>query len=214
MEYRPVPRINASAASVQGRTYIWGGEDSLTAISKETAHRIDSFDPYLETWSSLTTTGHPPPCGLCDGVCASTGHYLYICGGCDTSDRYDTHLYQLDVRSLTWKQLPSYPTWNSRHCYIERSKMICNQHKLALWGGYVSNIPVRPTVNDGSSIATSQYLISRMVCAACTCGNLSNRQMLMAFMFQIKMREGGLHYPLGQTKLILCCSGPPGSKFS
>ena len=142
----PEPRIN-----LQCRVeHIWGGEDSSTAIRKETAHRIDSYDPYL---------GHPPPCGLRDGACASTGHYLYICGGYDTSDRYDTHLYQLDVRSLTWKQLPSYPTWNSRHCYIERSKMICNQHKLVLWGGHVSNIPVRPTVNEGTWIFNSNLLV-------------------------------------------------------
>lgn len=162
VEYQPVLRSKASAASVQGIAYVWGGEeviDSSAAVTREVANRIDSFDPFLETWSSLTTSGHPPPSGLCDGACASSGHYLYICGGYDTSKRYDTHLYQLNVRSLTWKQLPSYPTEKGQHCYIERSEMVCNQHKVALWGGVVSNIPVRPTVNDGTWISKSNLIV-------------------------------------------------------
>lgn len=178
-EYYPVPRTGACAASVQGKLYVWGGEEvknssishsevrgnrmvhgsrKLSPGSREVASTIELFDPYLEIWSSLTTTGHSPPNCLSGGRATSTGHYMYICCGTAEDRRYNTHLYELDVRSLTWKQLPSYPM-NRYFCYLDQPEMVCNQHKLVLFGGMVCSYPIfgqSTAANDASLISNTE----------------------------------------------------------
>lgn len=105
------------------------------------------------TWQTRPTTAKHSP-GLYCGACASSGHYLYLYGGCDGS-YCQISLYQLDTNSLVG---PSYPV----------GLWLCHGLKLILVGryGYPSG-PTHPeseftkdSRSDGAGWTNGQHMFN------------------------------------------------------
>ena len=151
--YEPSPVWGHFSAPVQNRWYTWGGDSKDVEDEKisweDFKSSVNTYDPYLETWTRLNTTGTPPS-GVYGGACAAVGHHLYTYGGRDTSNSY-VHVdsfHQLDTRTLVWSELPNGPMRKAG------SRMIACDNKLFLLGGY--GIPSGP-IQPGSEFILDEY---------------------------------------------------------
>ena len=140
--YEPSPVWGHFSAPVQNRWYTWGGYSNDVDDEKisweDFKSSVNTYDPYLETWTRLNTTGTPPS-GVCYGACAAVGHHLYTYGGLDTSGSYVDSFHQLDTRTLVWSELPNGPMRKAG------SRMIAYDNKLFLLGGKgIPSGPIQP----------------------------------------------------------------------
>ena len=68
------------------------------------ANCIEKFDPYLEVWHQLNTTGTPHP-GLDGAACSSIAELMYMYGGDNwTGCCGEGVLSCLNTKTLTWSQ--------------------------------------------------------------------------------------------------------------
>ena len=118
---------------------MWGGgtEDFFTS-RREKIVSIESFDSYLETWTSKTTKGDPPP-WLYLGACASSGH-IYAYGGRDGQSDYGS-LYEFNTRTSSWRELAPHSA-DSPMKKLGHGMVVWGE-KCVLFGGY--GIPSGPT---------------------------------------------------------------------
>ena len=149
--YEPSPVWGHFSAPVQNQLYTWGGnskdvEDEKISL-EDFKSSVNTYDPYLETWTRLNTTGTPPS-GVSAGACAAVGHHLYTYGGVDTPDSYNDSFHQLDTRTLVWSKLPNGPMRKAV------SHMIALRDKLFLFGG--RGIPSGP-IQPGSEFILDEY---------------------------------------------------------
>ena len=105
--YEPSARFLHSAFSIDKRVYVWGGRtDDFESGSEdgklELANSIEQFDPFLEVWCQLKTTGTSHP-GMDRAACVSFGENVYMYGG--YVRRCIGALSCLNVKSLTWSLL-------------------------------------------------------------------------------------------------------------
>ena len=134
-DVEPSARSSSFCSLVEGKTYLWGGlsqdlNDGNTSL-EEFAASVYTFDPYLETWATLTPGGSPPS-GIVSGACACAGHHMYTYGGLNISAGADDgSLHCLDTRTLMWTKLAS--TGPMKKLY---SRMVTHGNQLLLFGGY------------------------------------------------------------------------------
>ena len=100
------------------------------------ASSVHHFNPVQESWAEQKCSGPSPP-GLYDGACASAGYHFYFYGGEDGTEE-QCSLYQLDVRSMAYKQLSGAGPSRKTGC-----GMVTFGKTLVLFGGWGS--PSGPT---------------------------------------------------------------------
>ena len=144
--YEPVARLKHAAFPVEGRVYVRGGRTADFVLGSEDektklATFIEQFDPHLEVWRQLNTSGTPHP-GLSVACCTSFGEHVYIYGGF-SGKGYEGVLSCLNVNTLTWSLLcPETDGGPMKKC---GSGMFMFKYgdKVAVIGGY--GIPTGPT---------------------------------------------------------------------
>ena len=125
----PSPRSHHFSAAAEGELLLWGGETKNFSEEKRVlASSVHRFNPVQESWAEQKCSGPPPP-ALYWGACASAGRYFYFYGGTDETEM-QCSLYQLDVRSVAWKQLSSAGPSKKTGC-----GMVTNGKTLVLFGG-------------------------------------------------------------------------------
>ena len=143
----PAARFYHAAVAVEGRVYVRGGRtadyDSGSEDEKiKLASCIEQFDPYLEVWRQLNTTG-TQHVGLECPCCMSLGEHVYMYGGF-SGNRYEGVLSCLNVKTLTWSQLcPETRGGPMRKCGC--GMVIFLGDKVAVIGGYgIRTGPTQP----------------------------------------------------------------------
>ena len=118
----PSARFVHFSAPIGAKVYLYGG---CTEEKIEQSSTIHTFDVYLEAWRE-TKAGEPPPLGLYNGACASSGHYFYVYGGYDGC-KFQDSLYRLNTISLTNGGGPM----KKIGC-----RMVFHNDRLLLFGGF------------------------------------------------------------------------------
>ena len=151
--YEPAGRLYSASFSTPNHLYLWGGRTVDFETGSEDAKIqlstcIEQFDPYLEVWGQLSTTGTPHP-GLDVAVCASVGDNMYMYGG-SSGTRYQGVLSLLNLKTLTWSQLCQEATAGGP---MRKSgcRMVCyDGNQLVVMGGY--GVPTGPNQPGASFI--------------------------------------------------------------
>ena len=126
----PSPRELYFSAVVKGEFCVWGGRTkNFGREKKDLRSAVHRFSPVQESWTQQKCSGPPPP-GLYNGAYTFAGHHLYAYGGHD-GNNYHCSLHQLDLLSMTWKQLSSAGPSRKSGC-----DMVIYKNKLVLFGGY------------------------------------------------------------------------------
>ena len=99
----PSSRWGHFSTAIAGQLYVWGGSTEDFKGNGDVAATVNIYQPYTESWDEQRLKGRPPP-WLYNGVCASTGHHLYLYGGCDGS-AYQSSLYQINTKSLVCSEV-------------------------------------------------------------------------------------------------------------
>ena len=142
----PAARFNHAAFSVEGRVYVRGGRTADFELGSEDekiklATCVEQFDPYLEVWRQLNTTGTPHT-GLAAYGCTSFGEHAYMYGGI-SRERYEGVLSCLNVKTLTWSLICPGTDGGPMKKYGSGMFMFKYGEKVAVIGGY--GIPTGPT---------------------------------------------------------------------
>ena len=142
----PAARFYHAAVSVEGRVYVRGGRTTDYELGSEDekiklANCIEQFDPYLEVWRQLNTTGTPHP-GLETFVCTSFGEHVYMYGGI-SGKGYEGVLSCLNVKTLTWSLICPETDGGPMKKHGRGMVMFKYGEKVAVIGGY--GIPTGPT---------------------------------------------------------------------
>lgn len=125
---KPFLRWDPFTTTVEGHFCTWGG--CTKDFSKEKSSTLHIFNPKLEIWGDISTTGSPSP-GLYSGACASVGHNLYLFGGTNGL-HFNNSLHRLNTKTSTWTRLVGdCPPMKKIGC-----GMITYSGKLLLFGGY------------------------------------------------------------------------------
>ena len=85
--YEPAARGGHASFSVEGKVYVRGGDIQESSGDGELACSIEQFDPCLEVWRKVRTTG-TSPLGLESVACTSSGEHAYAYGGCIRKGAY------------------------------------------------------------------------------------------------------------------------------
>jgi N-acetylneuraminic acid mutarotase len=131
----PSPRWGHFSAAVdpERKLCVWGGrtKDLSSNRKNELASSVHSFDPVLECWAEIKTSGGTP-LELYEGACASAGHHLYVYGGTKGLKLgYGSSLHQLDTKSWRWKEISAAGPMKKKGC-----GMVAFDSKLVLFGGF------------------------------------------------------------------------------
>ena len=138
--YEPSARFLHTAFSIDRRVYVRGGRtDDFESRSEdgklELANSIEQFDPFLEVWRQLKTTGGAPHPGLVGAACVSFGENVYMYGG-HNGRRYEGALSCLNVKSLTWSLLCPEEVAGGPMIKIGCGIVMFHGDKLAVIGGF------------------------------------------------------------------------------
>ena len=157
-DIEPSARSSCFCCTVEGKTYLWGGSNRDLLEEKtsleEFAASVYTFDPYLETWATLTPGGSPPS-GIHSGACACAGHHMYTYGGWDTSaGGRDGSLHCLDTSTLMWTKMASTGPMKKME-----SGMITYGKKLLLLGG--KGVPSGPIQPGSEFVLNNQHTNGR-----------------------------------------------------
>ena len=132
--YEPKPRAFHYAGVVRGELLVFAGKTvDFNKTKEELSSTIQVFDPYLEQWRQLQTTGCPPKGLYGGGCCVSPSGYLYVYGGHDGS-KCRGGLYKLS--SGKWSQLSGESDVNSPMKKAGCGMVCFNKKKVAVIGGY------------------------------------------------------------------------------
>ena len=163
--YEPAARCGHVSFSVQGQMYLWGGvpQDLVSGLKDDRiklANCIERFDPYLEEWRQLNTTGTPHP-GLEYAVCASIGgrERMYMYGGVKNGSEGVRALSCLNMKTLTWSQLELCGPAGTAGGPMGKTGcgMVHFHHdKLAVIGGY--GFPTGPIQPGSTFIRNSRFI--------------------------------------------------------
>ena len=160
--YEPTARLYSTFISTQRHLYLWGGrtvtfETGSVDARIQHARCIEQFDPYLEVWRQLNTTGTPHR-GLASAASASVADQLYMYGG-DNGKRYEGVLSLLNLKTLTWSQLCQEATDGGPMRKDGCSMVGFHGDHLAVIGGY--GIPAGPTQRGASFIRDTDFTDGR-----------------------------------------------------
>ena len=151
--YEPTARLYTTFISTPRHLYLWGGRTVTFETGSEDAKIqkascIEQFDPYLEVWRQLNTTGTPHP-GLAGAACASVADQLYMYGG-HSGKRREGVLSLLSLKTLTWSQLCQEATAGGPMRKADCGMVSFHGDQLAVVGGY--GTPTGPTQHGASLI--------------------------------------------------------------
>ena len=137
----PTERLYPVLFSTHRHMYLWGGstvtqnaETGSKDAGIQLANRIEQFDPYLEVWRQLNTTGIPHP-GLDSVACASIADQVYMYGG-GSRKLYEGVLSCLNLNTLTWSQLCQEATAGGPMRKDSCGMVSFHGDQLAVIGGY------------------------------------------------------------------------------
>ena len=157
--YEPTARIYPTFISTQRHLYLRGGRTVAFETGSEDARIqearcIEQFDPYLEVWHQLNTTGTAHR-GLARAASASVADQLYMYGG-NSGKRFEGVLSLLNLKTLTWSQLCQEAT-NVGGPMRKSSCGMVGFHgdQLAVIGGY--GFPTGPTQHGASFIRDTRF---------------------------------------------------------
>ena len=146
--YEPSVRFRHAAFSNDERVYVWGGRtDDFEFGSdrdesvKPFASSIEQFNPHLEVWRQLNTTG-TPHLGLDSAACTSFGEKVYMYGG-SSGNGFNGFLSCLDVKTLIWSLLSPETAAGGPMRKDCCGMVLFHNDKLAVIGGY--GYPTGPT---------------------------------------------------------------------
>ena len=151
--YEPTARLHSAFISTQRHLYLWGGRTVAIETGSEDARIqearcIEQFDPYLEVWRQLNTTGTPHP-GRVAVACTSVADQLYMYGG-HSGKRHEGVLSLLNLQTLTWSQLCQEATNGAPMGKYSCGMVSFHGDQLAVIGGY--GTPTGPTQHGASFI--------------------------------------------------------------
>ena len=156
--YEPTARLHPAFISTPRHLYLWSGRTVTFETGSEDARIqearcIEQFDPYLEVWRQLNTTGTPHP-GLSSVACASIADLdqMYMYGG-SGGKRYEGVLNLLSLKTLTWSQLSQEATAGGPMRKYSCGMVSFHGDQLAVIGGY--GIPTGPTQHGASFIRST-----------------------------------------------------------
>ena len=155
--YEPAARFNHASCSIKSGAFVRGGRTSdFESGSRDTriklAKVIELFDPYLEVWRQLNTTGTPHP-GLSSAACASVADDVYMYGG-HSGERAEGVLSYFDIKKLTWSQLCPEATAGAPMRKYGCGLIIVHENIIVI-GGY--GYPTGPTQLGASFIKNTSY---------------------------------------------------------
>ncbi len=132
----PSPRWRQFSAAFDGRHYLWRGYSPGLRGS----NIIAVYDPSIELWNLLPTTGPLPP-GEWGGCCVCVGRCLFTFGGTDGCS-YFNDMSKLDLDTLQWTkvQTSGSPPMKRAYCGLVR----VNETTLCCFGGVGIEGPTQP----------------------------------------------------------------------
>ena len=150
--YEPAARFHHASCSIDSGVIVRGGrtldsESGSMDARIKLANSIELFDPYLEVWRQLNTTGTPHP-GLEGATCASVADDVYMYGG-SSGERFEGVLSYFDMKKLTWSQLCPEATAGAPMRKLGCGLVIVHGNIIVI-GGY--GIPTGPTQLGASFI--------------------------------------------------------------
>jgi len=103
-----VPRVDASAVSLNGKIYVMGGFDNL--IGRSTFYdSMEVYDPATKTWSSKAKM----PELRCDHEAVALNGYIYVIGGSKAVYNSATGQYKIEMTDKVLRYNPSTDTWST-----------------------------------------------------------------------------------------------------
>ena len=150
--YEPAARYYHASCSIKSGAFVRGGrtsdfESGWRKSRIKLANSIELFDPYLEVWRQLNTTGIPHP-GLDGAACASVADDVYMYGG-NSGEGVEGVLSYFDMKKLTWSQLCPEATAGAPMKKYGCGLFIVNENIIVI-GGY--GYPTGPTQLGASFI--------------------------------------------------------------
>lgn len=114
--YQPTPRWGHSAATINGKLYIWGGcmenlpKVHSSAEKTQLLSIVEVFDPHTLLWERKHTTGNPP-LGVYWNAYSTQEKNMHTFGGyCGHGKCYHNSVHQLDIIAMQWREMmPSNP---------------------------------------------------------------------------------------------------------
>ena len=154
--YEPAARFKHASCTVKSGAFVRGGrtpdyESGSKDARIKLANSIELFDPYLEVWRQLNTTGTPHP-GLDSAACASVADDVYMYGG-SSGVRIEGVLSYFDMKKLTWSQLCPEATAGAPMRKYGCGLIIVHENIIVI-GGYGS--PTGPTQLGASFIKNTK----------------------------------------------------------
>ena len=143
--YEPTARYYHASCSVSSGVIVRGGRThDFESGSKDAriklANIIELFDPYLEVWCQLNTTGTPHP-GLSSSACASVADQVYMYGGHIGKSTKGVLSY-FDMKKLTWSQLCPEATAGAPMRKFGCGLIIVHENLVVVGGfGYPTGLP-------------------------------------------------------------------------
>ena len=155
--YEPTARYYHASCSVSSGVIVRGGRThDFESGSKDAriklANIIELFDPYLEVWCQLNTTGTPHP-GLSSSACASVADQVYMYGGHIGKSTKGVLSY-FDMKKLTWSQLCPEATAGAPMRKFGCGLIIVHEN-LVVVGGF--GYPTGPTQMGGTFIKCTKF---------------------------------------------------------
>ena len=105
-DYEPLPRYDHISGRVGSLIVVQGGEtkDFSEERRQHLSSVVEIFDPYAESWEQREVEGNPPSPGICRAAIASLHGDLFLFGGTDDRDSFNT-VHRLDTKAWCWSQV-------------------------------------------------------------------------------------------------------------
>ena len=105
-KYEPLPRVCHVSQSVGSRVIAQGGrtKDFSDTNKQQLSSVVEVFNPYSELWEQKQVRGDTPSPGTYLAACASLHNDLFVFGGMDGRNFFNT-LHKLDTKTWCWHQL-------------------------------------------------------------------------------------------------------------
>jgi len=105
-------RRNFAASTVNGKLFIFGGEDTDRTLSS--VECMDPIAPIHRQWKTIT----PLPSARCRLATATRGHHVFISGGLNEILEPVTNITRYNVRKKRWKTLCDMPMSRYSHASV------------------------------------------------------------------------------------------------
>ena len=143
-DYEPLPRRDHISGRVGCLIVVQGGqtEDFSEESKQHLSSVVEIFDPYSESWEQRQVEGNAPSPGTYLAASASLHDDLFLFGGLDDRDFFNT-VHRLDTKTWCWSQVSPQ---NADRAPMPKHGcgMVAFRESLVVFGGY--GVPGGPTV--------------------------------------------------------------------